>query len=705
MKKIFEETSKASYPQRENMAPVAQRSGGARVKNPYSQSKIVVFSLVASIVSLFVLASFLASPTLAQSPSPIIPVALAPIQADSPIELVALTYDADVREVSGHTILTGTVTFKLHNTERLVDLQAPIGFPSWAGDPYSFDPARLDVFLGNLDGKKITLTPARADLKLGNTLRNVDWYTFTLPIGGDEKRMVEFDFQQDLGESATPRITYGLVPANNWKGNIGSARISIKFPEQTTLEQIIAYDPPNPTFDGTSLTWLFQNYQAPAQPYVTIIKPSVWTDLLARRRAARQSSNDANAHAALGNLYRTLAQIDSPKSESFYAQAVAELETAIRLDANLKSARQSLAVLYEARAGPAAGPRKSAYVQLAVQNWEALAPGDASARKQLAEDYFYLALDAQTRGTFADAQKYFDQAAALSPNGAGPLFTPDRASAQKRALNLTWGRQSLDKGDYATAIDRAQAAFGDAFVKSFRAPDFTVTHAHVTTTSDSRTMSFTLTPFASTADELKNSANGVVTAARALGANGSLASDNSNIVLTINVPYQNTAQLNSRLAALAKFLGSQPDWALVRAVMSPTELAWTENSQSIVGTTRYREGVDLAGACTIFDAQLQNVAQILAPLENAPANDDEKQFKRGLLKSTQAAWQSALAQGGVIYRAGSDEFTVEPCATRVIASSPFVIQPIGIALIGIPILVIIGLVVLLLSRRKTRRAK
>lgn len=676
-----------------------------RVKKSTLQNTILAPILALFTASLWLLAAPITSPARAQAPSPIIPVTLAPVEADSPIELVALTYDADIREFNGHTILTGTVTFKLHNTERLIDLQTPIGFPSWAGDPYSFDPARLDVFLGNLDGKKVTLTPSRADLKLGNTLRNVDWYTFTLPIAGDEKRTVEFDFQQDLGESTTPRITFGLVPANNWKGNIGSARLSIKFPEQTTLEQIIAYDPPNPAFDGTSLTWLFQNYQAPAQPYVTIIKPSVWTDLLAKRRAARQNSNDANARAALGNLYRTLAQFDSPKSESFYTQAVAELETAIRLDANLKSARQSLAVLYEARAGPAAGPRKAAYVQLAVQNWETLASGDASARRQLAEDYFYLALDAQTRGAFASAQKYFDQAASLAPNGAGPLFTPDRANAQKRAMNLTWGQQSLDKGDYATAIDRAQAAFGDAFIKSFRAPNFTVTHAQVTTASENRTMVFTLTPFSSTSEEVKETANGVVTAARALGANGSVASDNSNFILTVAVPYQNAAQLNSRLAALGKFLGSQTDWALVRAVMSPTELAWSENSQSIVGTTRYREGVDLAIACASFETQLQTISQVLAPLENAPPNDDEKQFKRGLLKSTQAAWQSAHAQGGVSYRAGSDEFTVEPCATRVIASSPFTIEPIGIALIGISVLVVIGLVLLLLSRRKRRPAK
>ncbi len=661
---------------------------------------------ISLLFAIIIALALIISPALAQTPATVfIPVALAPIQPDSPIELVALTYDAAILEINGRTIITGTSTFKVHNTERLTDLQSPLGFPTWAGDPYGFDPARMDVFIGNVEGKKVTLTPSRADLKIGNMVRNVDWYTFTLPIAGDEKRTIEYDFQQDLGDSTTPRITYGLAPANNWKGNIGSARLTIKFPETTTLEQIIAYDPPNPTFDGTSLTWLFQNYQAAAQPYVTIIKPSAWSDLLARRRAARQNPNDANAHAALGNLYRTLAQFDSPKSESFYAQAVAELETAIRQDANLKSARQSLAALYETRAGPAAGPRKAAYVQLAAQNWQALAPGDANARRQLAEDYFYLALDAQTRGAFADAQKYFDQATAQAPNGAGPLFTVDRAIAQRRSMNLMWGRQSLDKGDYAMALDRARVALGDPFMRSFRAPEFTVTHAQVSMDSDTRTMSFTLTPFASSTEAMQNTLSGVVTAAHALGANGSVSNENSDFVLTLTVPFQSTAQLNSRLAALAKFFGTQPDWALVRAVLTPTELAWAANNQVIAWNSRYREGVDLAGACASFNAQLQIIAPSLTPLENVATSDEEGQFKRSMLKSTQGAWQSALAQGGVTIRAGSDEFAVEPCATRVIASSPLTIHPIAIALIIVAMLLVVGGILLAWRKRKSRLVK
>ncbi|MCI0475014.1 MAG: tetratricopeptide repeat protein, partial [Anaerolineales bacterium] len=288
---------------------------------------------------------FFSPPTRAQTPAPIIvPIALAPLQRDPPIELTALTLDADISEVQGRTIISGTATFKLHNTDRLNDLQVPVGFPAWAGDPYAFDPARLDPFIVFVDGVKVkTLNPARADLKIGSVTRATDWYTFTLTIAGDEKKTVRCDFQQDLGDGAMPRFTYGLLPALNWKGSIGSARLTLNFPGTTALEQIVAYDPPNPEFDGKALTWVFTTKQPSANPTLTFLRMSLWNDLLTKRRDAQQNPNNASARLALGNLFRQLAQMDSPRRDSFYGQAVAELEMAVRIDPNNRAARQALA--------------------------------------------------------------------------------------------------------------------------------------------------------------------------------------------------------------------------------------------------------------------------------------------------------------------------------------------------------------------------
>jgi hypothetical protein len=636
----------------------------------------------------------------AQTPAPIIvPVALAPLQRDTPIALTALTLDADISEVQGRTIISGTSTFKLHNTDRLNDLQIAVGFPAWAGDPYAFDPARLEPFSVSVDGVKIrTLTPARGDLKIGSTTRATDWYTFTLAIAGDEKKTVRYDFQQDLGDGALPRFTYGLLPALNWKGSLGSARLTLNFPGATALEQLIAYDPPNPTFDGQGLTWLFTTKQPSANPTLTFLRLSLWNDWLTKRRDAQANANNATARLALGNLLRQLGQLDSPRRESFYGQAVAELETAVRLEPNNRAARGALAALYEARAGAATGPRNPAYIQLAIAQWEALS-NDANARKQLAEDYFYLGLDAQTRTAFADAAAYYDRASALMPNGAGPLFTPERLTTQRRALNFAWADALLDQNDLGAALPKARAALGDKFSATFAPPLFYVTRVQVATAASARTLIFTLAPLLR--DETQNELSGVVSTWRAAGADAQIANEGANVLLLLTLPYQTPLQLRDRMSALAQKLPDRAEWSLVRAVLSPTDIDWEETDEWLTRVTRYREGVDFSPACRAFAAQLDPLAQNLKSLETASPSDDEAQLKRALFKYAQRGWQAALANGRATYRAGAEEERVEPCVAKMLAWSSSAWRPERVALI-VGAIELVGIVILIVRWRRKR---
>lgn len=636
-----------------------------------------------------------------QSPAPVIvPLTLAPLQRDTPLELVALTLDADLEESEGHTIVTGNSTFKIHNSDRLNDLQVPVGFPSWAGDPYAFDPNQLISFTVSVDGQRVrTLTPSRADLKVGGVVRTVDWYTFTLSIAGDEKKTVRFDFGQDLGDSALPRFAYGLVPATDWKGSIGSARLTLQFPEMTTPDQIVSADPTNPTFDGTSVTWLFLNHEPPINPSLTIVRPSLWDDLNVKRRAAQQKPNDANGHAAVGGLLRQLALIDSPRRDNFYAQAVAELETAVRLDPAQRSARQALASLYESRAGPPAGPRQPAYVLLAVAQWEPLASGDANVRKQLAEDYFYLGLDAQTRGAFADAAGYYDKAQSSAPGGAGPLFTPEHMAAQRRLLNIAWARALIDQDDASAARDKARAALGDKFMSSFNPPLFYVSQTRVSMTPNSREMLFTLSPLAASSAELLNSLSGSAAALRAAGADVSFDETS----LKISVPFDNRADLVIKLIALSAAVPAGPEWALVRGVLSPHDVAWEETDDVLTHVTSYREQVDLSTACGAFAAESATASKNLSPLNSAGANDDEAELKRALLKYAQDGWNSAQAQSRATFQAGANETRVEPCAAREVTLSAVTFLPLRVGLIVAVIeLVGIGILVARWIGRKRR---
>ena len=607
----------------------------------------------------------------ADAPTPVVvPIALAPVQRTSPIELVALTLDADISESNGHTLLSGNSTFKLHNTDKMNDQQVPVGFPSWGGDPYAFDPARLSPFSVTVDGRNVKLNPSQAELRIGSAVRTVQWYTFTLSIGADEKKTVRYEFQQDLGDSPMPRFVYGLAPAVGWKGSIGSARLTLHFPEMTTPEQIVAYNPADATFDGTSLTWTFTTREPPANPSVTILRPSVWQDLGARRRNAQQNANDSNAHTSLGNILQQLASVDSPRRESYTSQAIAEFEQAARLDPTNRTARQGLAALYELRAGPAAGPRQAAYVSLAVEQWEALAATDANARKQLAEDYFFLGSDAQSVGAFADALAYYDKASKESPGGAGPLYTPDHAASQRRALYIAWARSLLDEQDVASAVDKARAALGDAFIKSLQLPSFYTTGIHVSTTATSRTTEFRLTPYASHAADLQNGLAPIVDSLRAAGAQVTVepAANNTDTLITIVVPLDSKEPLAEQLKPLAAHFPATAEWALVRAVFEPGDLAVENSNELWTKAAAYRESVDLSAGCKAFQGPLDAVTKLLPPLQSAPANNGEAQLKRALLKASQSGWQAALSAGAATYESGS-ETQVGACAARTVASS------------------------------------
>ena len=645
------------------------------------------------------LSAALAPRLAAQTPAPsIVPVALTPLQRDTPVELTALTLDADVSEVNGHTIVTGNSTFKLHNTDRANDLQVAVGLPTWAGDPYAFDPARLEPLSVSVDGVKVkALTPGKAELKIGSTVRAVDWYTFTVAIPSDDKKTVRLDFQQDLGDGALARFTYGMLPAVNWKGSIGSARLTVRFPANTTLDQVVESDPTNPEFDGQSLTWRFTTKEPPTNPTLTILRPSVWNDLQAKRRAAQANPNDANARLALGELLRQLAQFSSARRDSFALQAIAELETAVRLNPNSRNARQALATLYEARAGAATGPRNVAYVQLAVAQWEPL-QNDAAARKQLAEDYFYLGLDAQTRHAYADALTWFDKANVLAPNGAGPLFLPERMTAQRRALNFAWARALLEQGDAANALPKARAALSNTFFTAYNPPPFYVTRAQVTTATQVRTLTFTLAPLLSA--ETQNAASGVVATWRAAGNDATLDVEPTNIVIAVPIPFTSSAELRARLTTLAQALPERAEWSLVRAVFAANDLVWEQTDDLIARGVRYQENVDLSRACAAFTAQLDAVAQNAKPYENIAASDEEAQLKRALWQYAQSGWQAALANGRVTYRAGIEEARVETCGARALTwnSSEWQIERVGIVAGILLALVVLGAI--LIVRRK-----
>lgn len=590
----------------------------------------------------------------ADNPTVNVLVALAPIDRKSAVELVAITLDGNLSETDGHTIVQGKMTFKVHNTDSLEPVTVPVGFPEWAGGALTFDPSRFNSFVVSLDNKQLTLGQTTAPVMILNELRPVSWYSFDLTLDPDEKKVVDVDFVQDLGPDILPRFTIGLLPSNGWKGKIGSTRLSIILPSPTTADQFVTLDPTVPKFDGDKLTWLWIDFNPDADPSVTLIRPSMWADLLDKRAAAAQNPNDSAIHFALGRAYEQLAGIASPRRDNFLSQAVAELETAARLDPGNLDSATTLAELYETRAGPPSGPRDINYVALALAEWQTLigSRADADARLHSAEDSFYLGIEARSRGENDQALKFLQDASNFSPKGAGPLFTIAHWTTEMEAVRIALAKAAEAQGQIATALSLARSALGKDFDLSPSPPfpSFAVDHAEILTTNAERRITFSVSAYPGPSADAEHEMDSAVSALNKTGV-GTAARvvTESNYGLMITVPFNSDKDLISRLGEMARGFPAREDWKIMGGIVNAPAIEWNQTVDTFTRKSSYREDVDLASTMAPIQTDLDKLSQTIGALESASPGDDRAQLRLALMKDSQQWWQRALATGSVDY--------------------------------------------------------
>ena len=666
-------------------------------------------------IAFLLLVAFVLSPRIsnAQTPAPNILVTLAPLDRKTPVELSALTVDAYLSEVDGHTLAQGTLTWKAHNTDTANDVTITVGFPALASLSETFDPTQFSAFRVMLDNKPVVLASATADVVYGDASRDVNWYTFDLKLKPDEKKVIMAEFAQDLGDAVFPRFTYGMLVGNRWKNAVGSARITVNLPAETTGEQFVALDPIVPQFDGKKLTWLWSNLDPEADPSVTFIRPTVWQTLLARRAAAAQNPDDANAHLALGRIYQTLALQNSPRRDNFLAQAVAELETAARLAPNNVDAVKALAQLYEERAGAANGPRDVNYLALAMEQWQKLigTSADANARKQLGEDSFYLALDAHGHGEYDRELELLNDARNFSPDGAGPLYTKERLENQIRLSHIAAARADINTGAMANALLHVRAVYGDDFEPISNLPPdaLALTRASITTTPNERKIVLQFAPYPAPSDGTRAAANQVINALNQTGAGqAQLAEAENGYTLTLTVPFSNDADLRERLVKLAAALPGRTDWTLVRAALIPSLLELSLSDETFARRVHYRETIDLGTGQQAIQGALNEMSGAIGELSKASPDDQEAQLKLQLLNHAQQWWFNQLGSLTLNYQldlgnGATREWTISVGTPRTLEYDAEVIRgewyAIGAAgALGVLLLVVVGL--MLITRRK-----
>lgn len=591
---------------------------------------------------------------LADDPTNNVVVALAPIDRTSSVELVAITLDGNLTESDGHTVVQGTTTFKVHNTDTLQPVTVTVGFPEWAGGALSFDPAKFSNFSVTSNNKDLSLTTANAPVRIGKESRAVKWYTFDLKLDPDEKQVINVAFTEDLGTNVLPRFTYGLMPSNGWKGSIGSVRLTLNLPSPTTGDQFVALDPKVPQFDGEKLTWLWIDLEPDADPGITLIRPSFWSDLLNKRTSAAQSPNDPSVHFALAQAYQALAAVDSPRRDNFMSQAVAEFETTARLDPKNVDAITTLAQVYESRAGPAAGPRDANYVALALTEWQSLlgSRADADARKNAAEDSFYLGLAASSRGDEEQALKYLQDATKYAPQGAGPLYTQEHWTTVMQGIRLGLARSAAEQGQTVAALTYARTAFGKDFdlAPAPAMPAFALDHADIVTTDLERRITLSLATYPAPSAEAQQAIDAVVAQLNRVGVgHAARVQTQSDYGLLLTVPFSSDRDLQNRLRSLANAFPDREDWAVVTAVLLSPSIKWNVVEETFTNAMQYQEGVDLASAQAPLRLDLNRVSNVIGQLESAAPTDTRAQLKLALLRDVQQWWQRVGTTGSATF--------------------------------------------------------
>jgi hypothetical protein len=337
---------------------------------------------------------------------------------------------------------------------------------------------------------------------------------------------------------------------------------------------------------------------------------------------------------------------------------------------------------------------------------------DAQARTQLGEDSFYLALDATTRGEFNRAQKFLDDANTFAPNGAGPLYTPERLQNQIKLTHIAAARADIENGAISNALVHVRAAYGNQFQPATNLPTdaLALNRARIKTTRNERELTLQLVPYPAPSGATLEIANQVVTKLNDTGAGtAELAADAIGYTITIQVPFNGDNDLRNRLVQLASAIPARSDWALVRAALVPALLEIQMGDDLFSRRVKYREEVDLAPGQEAMQSTLNEMSATIGTLSAASPDNQESQLKLALVTHAQKWWHKQLSAltldydvdlGGGVTR----QWTVSPGTPRTLEFETDAMRGETYILGGIAVIGFIAALVvaagLVLSRRR-----
>ncbi len=538
------------------------------------------------------------------------------------IALLSMTVDVSFHDDGTTTIAEVQANYRLHNRNKGEARTFQVAIPGYPAPK----PAPRNITL-QLNGKELEKTPG-----------NQQWWLAEVTLKPNQRANLVMTYAAEVGNGPIAHFRYPLeLTGEIWPGRLESARFTISFPEPPNPQSWISLTPENYNLSAESVTWSY-DLKDPQKPIdFLFIRPSLWNQIQQARRTAAQSQSP-QAHKTLGAIYAQLATAtqDPDIFERYYPLAIASYSQAQRLAPEDIDTYLALAQLYQLRADliPQEAP---SYTALAVNELaKALEYGadDPAIQEKVTQGIASLIARARARGDFDAANAYLERLESIAANN--PQLKQSQVIQEEReALAIDWAWRVFEDQGAAPARALLQQTFGPEIVSpgNVRFAQMNSLYVQVKTEAHLRTIDVNAAVRDGDRQIIDDLANAL---AQTQAANIELL-EGDPVLLHINIPFADAQDLVNRQRVLASAIPDQPEWALLRAVLSPQTLRWDTIEERWRTIERYEEMVSLVTVPA--DAGLQALS--LERTANAlDANSSLNQLLKAIWLSEAQLWRN-----------------------------------------------------------------
>jgi hypothetical protein len=569
--------------------------------------------------------------------------------------------DVQIEERAGHAFASVRCVFQIQNPDKEAAQAITLTWPTALPNGLTFDPAALSDVSVDVDGQPKTLIPMLARSPVTATGGVTVGYSLAVTVPSDDMAAVGLRYRQDLGDASVATFHFAGSVGGRWPGPLSSSRLTVKFPDQTSPEQLVEVRPADAIFDGQALTWYYSNAEPRQDTELVFVRPSLWHDVSAARLRVTNAPDSVEAHYELASLYRRLiptSTLTGTLESPFQGLMVAELE-AVRQAARpehdplLCQVDRELADVNRARAYRPDGSIDELYLSQWIRDLQGTldtCPSETRARDQdIRAGYLQLARLSRMAGRYEVALQQLDAAEKAGSHATQQDSQPSELTVERRLCYLGWVRDLFLQGDVSGAFRLAEKGLrpDDMLPVTGLIPRFTTVQMFVATGRADRRLTVTLKPYLAVGNDPSAELKKAVEGAGLVGV--SLSANADQVLLDVTVPFAGGPDLLRKQQALAQALPDWPELALVRAILSPAVIELGADETWYSTTARYRETVDTSRAEVLLRQRAQAAEQKRAQLQagaQVEMNGGEAQavaeVQQQALSAAASAWQDLL---------------------------------------------------------------